>query len=109
MIWFLLSFFASTFSAIADIVENENFSSSVFSKLNVRFWYKRESWKYAKRIFGYKVDAWHLSKSLMICSFVIASVLYETFISTVVDIILFGVAYNLNFSLWYHVLLRKRK
>ena len=109
MIWILLSLLASIFSSIADIVENENISSSVFSKLNQQFWYKRESWKYATKIFNYKLDAWHLSKSLMICSFVLSAITYQTIVSRPVDFILFGLSYNLNFNLWYHVVLRRRK
>ena len=63
---FILIALAAVFNAVMDALENENFSRSVFKLLNPKFWYKRESWKYAKKIFGYKVDAWHLAKSSMI-------------------------------------------
>ena len=63
LVFFIL---AAVFNAIMDKLENENFYTSVFKNLNEKFWYKRESWKYAKKIFGYKIDGWHLAKSAMI-------------------------------------------
>lgn len=58
---------AAIFNSLMDIVENENFFISRFNNLlNQQFWYKRESWKYAKKLFGYKFDAWHISKTCMI-------------------------------------------
>jgi hypothetical protein len=58
------------FNAVMDATENEpNFNESIFKNLNRKFWLKTVSWEYAKRIRGYKFDAWHLAKSSMIVMF----------------------------------------
>ena len=74
---YLFIFFATFFSAVCDAVENENIGESIFRKLPKQFWYKRESWKYVKRIFGYHLDAWHISKSCMIICWVLAVIFYQ--------------------------------
>jgi hypothetical protein len=58
---------AAVFNAVMDLLENENFFESFFARFNQQFFYKRESWKYAKKILGYKVDGWHIAKSVAIC------------------------------------------
>ena len=84
-----------------DRVENENFYTSVFKNLNEKFWYKRESWKHAKKIFGWKLDAWHIAKSLMIISLCLAVVFYVPVLGTF-DIMLFGIVWNGTFNLFYN-------
>lgn len=83
-----------------DRLENETFFTSKFKKLNQRFWYKRESWKYAKKIFGYKFDAWHISKTLMI--FCICGAIANTFIQFCILggiwILIFNTFYNKIFK-----------
>lgn len=86
-----------------DILENENFSSSIFRNFNPKFWYKRESWKYAKKIFGWKFDGWHLFKSLMIVALMLAIVLYKPLIGWP-DFIVFGCIWNVTFSITYKFL-----
>jgi len=85
-------------NAVMDLLENENFSSSKFSKLNPRFWYKRESWKYAKKIFGWKFDGWHIAKSLMI--FCICAMIADNGFQWVI----YGITWNISFSLSYKLL-----
>jgi hypothetical protein len=63
---FILVIIAAVLNAVMDILENENFHSSRFVKWNEDFWYKRESWKHARKIFGWKFDGWHVAKSLML-------------------------------------------
>lgn len=53
-------------NACMDAFENENYFESIFKEWNQRFWYKRESWKWAKKLFGYRFDSWHIAKTLMI-------------------------------------------
>lgn len=96
---------AAICSACMDRVENENFYTSVFKSLNEKFWYKRESWKYAYKIFGYKFDFWHLSKSAMIVSLVFAIILYVPVLG-IVDFVLFGLIWNLTFNLFYYRILK---
>jgi hypothetical protein len=95
-----LIIFAAICNAIMDILENENFSSSVFRNLNPKWWYKRESWKYAKKIFGWKFDGWHLFKSFMIIALMLAIVFYKPILGWM-DFILFGVIWNITFSFTY--------
>lgn len=42
---YILFSISAILNAFMDIIENENFHSSVFKNLNQKFWYKRESWK----------------------------------------------------------------
>lgn len=100
MITLILIILASICNAVMDILENENFSSSIFRNLNPKFWYKRESWKYAKRIFGWKFDGWHVFKSLMITFLMLGVVLYKPIFGWI-DFILFGIVWNISFSLAY--------
>src|SRR5690242_11898251 len=107
-IFWLLSAF---FNACADAFENENYFESIFKKWNQRFWYKRESWKYAKKIFGYKIDGWHLSKSAWIICAAISGVLYEPisvklfqvpFLNGLLDVCISGVIWIAGFNIFYH-------
>jgi hypothetical protein len=70
---FLMTLFTvlmSFFNSVMDATENEpNFNESVFRNWNPKFWLKTVSWQYARKLFGYKFDAWHIAKSLMIISF----------------------------------------
>lgn len=98
---YLLVGFAALFSAIADSVENEHFFGTVFRKLNQRFWFKRVSWAFAKMLFGYKFDAWHISKSLMIFCFCAA--IAENFWQW----IYLGIVWNVVFFIFYSKLFKK--
>jgi hypothetical protein len=108
---------AAFFNAVMDAVENENFFESIFKNLPKQFWYKRESWKYVKKIFGYRPDAWHLSKTLMLFCFTGAVI---SFAASVISFSLplkkwqdvamyvaaFGVIWNASFWLFYHVIFK---
>lgn len=98
---------AAILNAFMDRVENENFYESIFRNWNEKFWYKRVSWKYAKKIFGWKLDAWHIAKSLMIISLVMAMVSYSVFHNWWVDVIIAGCLWNVFFNIFYNKLLKK--
>lgn len=126
---------APIFNAIMDIVENENFSSSIFYRnphnykdnFGVKderwnnWWYKRESDDHVKIvIFGYRPDAWHLSKSIMII-LVILSGVFEVYIegpaityfksmwiNGAIEVVIRGLWWNAMFSLFYNVILRSK-
>lgn len=85
-----------------DLLENENFSSSIFRNKNPKFWYKRESWKYAKKIFGWKFDAWHIAKSIMVMLLAGSIVTYTPVLGRLWDFIVLGGLWNLLFGLFYH-------
>jgi hypothetical protein len=100
MISLIFVFMAAVLNALMDRVENENFSSSVFKNMNPKFWYKRESWKTANKIFGWKFDAWHVAKSLMIISLAFAIVLYRPILG-LVDVLIIGLVWNGTFNIFY--------
>lgn len=103
---YIFIFIAALCNAFMDIVENENFEKSRLSKLNQKFWYKRESWKYAKKIFGWKFDSWHIAKSLMIFCFAFSMVFYKPFIPFL-DFSVWGIIYIFTFNLFYNRIFKK--
>ena len=105
-LYILFTSMAGIFWAVCDLVENENFYNSVFRNLNEHFWYKRISWKYAKRVFKYPIDAWHISKSIAIICFVL-SASFAPPLPWWLILLVGGVAYNLSFNLFYNKILRK--
>lgn len=108
MIAAILIFFAAVCNAIMDRLENEPaFNRSIFKWKEKRFWSKEVSWQYAKKIFGYKLDAWHLFKSAMIMLMLSACVLYKPVISPFIDIIIFGAEWNIVFVLFYSKILKR--
>lgn len=92
---------AAICNACMDRMENENFYTSVFKNFNEKFWYKRESWKYAYKIFGWKADFWHIAKSLMIICLCLAIVFYTPVFGWM-DFVLFGLLWNLTFNIFYN-------
>ena len=106
MISLLFVLFACFFNAIMDAVENENFYESIFSDNDKSFWYKRESWKSALKVFGYKFDVWHLSKSAMLICFIVAIVSYKPIFTQFYDFVIIGALWVLGFKLFYHTLFK---
>ena len=107
--WPLILFgLAALFNSIMDTLEEGHFGKSVFRNLNPKFWYKYESWKYAKKIFGYPVDAWHISKSLMIICLAAATAPSVTiFPHYWLNFAALGVLWNLVFNVFYNHILKK--
>lgn len=88
-------------SACCDAFENENYFESIFKEWNQRFWYKRESWKWAKKFLGYKFDAWHIAKTLwVICIGLMPSCEFKG--DWWVILLNVGAIWNLVFLLFYH-------
>lgn len=106
MISALFLILAAFFNACMDAFENENFYESIFKGLNPKFWYKRESWKFARKVGGYRMDAWHISKSAMIWSLVLAIVNYRVVINTYIDFAALGLLWNVVFVFFYHKIFR---
>ena len=116
MISLLFVLIGSFFNSCMDAWENENFFESVFKNWDQRFWYKRESWKYARKIFDYRIDGWHLAKTLMVVSVAFA-VYTEQFSDQIwhtgillldifIDVLVAGIVWNLGFNLFYHVIFK---
>lgn len=97
---------AAFFNAVMDAVENENFFESIFKNLPQRFWYKRESWKYTKKVFGYRFDAWHISKSLMVICWVLALVFIAPGKPWWVTLPTAGIVWNCWFYVFYNLLFK---
>lgn len=101
---YLLIFIASFFNALMDATENApNFNESRLKNLPVRFWLKEQSWKYALKIFGYRVDAWHLSKSCMVICMVTA-IVFHPYHPWWVIVGIGGLVWNIGFWLFYNKL-----
>lgn len=88
-----------------DAYENENYFESIFKQWNQKFWYKRESWKWARKIAGYKFDSWHIAKTLWVVglSFVPSVEFYGDWWVIVLGV---GLTWNVVFRLFYHVIFR---
>ena len=99
----ILIFFASVFNSIMDKTETIiSFNSSVFKKLNPNFWCKPLSANTPLLKFThYRIDAWHLSKSLMVICICAAMS------STIWEFIIYGIIWNLVFNLMYNHSLKK--
>lgn len=109
MLSLVFIFLAAICNSVMDLLENENFSSSIFRNKNPKFWYKRESWKYAKKIFSWKFDGWHVFKSLMIILLVLAIVFYKPIFNYVIlDIVIMGFLWNTTFVAFYKLFKTKK-
>jgi hypothetical protein len=111
MIALLFWFLASFFNAVMDATENApNFNESIFKKLPVQFWLKEQSWKYAPKIFNYRLDCWHIAKSCMVLYFLFSVLLFDLPLVKWQDwalyIIVAGILWNGGFWLFYHKIFR---
>lgn len=98
---YLLIALMAFLNACMDAFENENYFESIFKEWDQRFWYKRESWKWAKKIFGYHPDSWHISKSLfVICIAFLPSCKFDG--DWWVIVLNVFVIWNLVFKFFYH-------
>lgn len=105
MFCYFFIFLMAFFNACMDAFENENFFESIFRHWDQRFWYKRESWKYAKKVGGYKLDGWHISKTLMILC--LAAVMVSVYLEPpphrwYIMVGFIGLIWNITFHFFYH-------
>ncbi len=89
---------AAIANAMMDVLENENYSSSVFRKWNQKFWYKRESWKHQKKILGVRLDGWHLVKYIMLGSLVMA--MREDLKTSAIVVIVWWICFETSYKLF---------
>lgn len=111
MIFYIFIFLAAFFNSVMDAVENKpNFDESIFRKLPRQFWLKEESWKYVKKILGYRPDAWHLSKTLMVICFALAVIFFDMPVMKWQDVelylVLIGIIWNGAFWLFYNLIFK---
>lgn len=101
---------AAVFNSLMDATENApNFNESRLKNLPRQFWLKEESWKYAAKIFGYKLDAWHLAKSCMIICMALTAIFFdwpvEKWQDAALYLIVAGFGWSAVFWLFYHKIL----
>lgn len=105
------------FNSIMDATENEpNFNESIFKNLNKKFWLKTVSWQFARKIFGWKFDAWHVAKSGMVLSIagaIIAAIFVGVYLAANPSLLFIsaslatiGAAWNGSFKLFYHIIFK---
>lgn len=97
----VLIFLASAACATYEILDRKFFDSR-FRKLNPNFWYQHQSCKVAPKIFGYRIDAWHLLKSLMVTCLILAIVLHRPTLAWYWELLIGGAIWNGTFTLFYH-------
>ena len=110
MIALILISVAAICKAFSDTIAH-HFDTSIFRGKNRDFWEANRVNSAAKRIFGYKVDAWHLSNSLMITCFIAAIFfggnLHNTIkVSVWVTFVAYGAWFNIVFNIFYNKVFR---
>ena len=103
-------------NAFMDRIDDENIHQSIAKNWNWSFWYKRESYKSSKMIGGYRIDGWHLSKSLMII-LIAFSIYYSKYplftlknplLDLAAHVSLLGVEWILTFNLFYNKIFNRK-
>lgn len=98
---------AAIFNAAMDRLENAPaFNKSIFSHLDKRFWLKEVSWQYAKKIFGWKTDAWHICKTAMVISVIFGIVIAD--FTHWIHFFGLGATWNIVFVFFYHKALYRK-
>ncbi len=100
--WCLAAFFNACMDKMS-----WHFEKSCFSELDPKFWNPNVSWKYAKKIFGYKIDAWHLAKSLMIICIILSALSLNIIFGYWIDFLIYGMIWNLIFNIYFNKILIK--
>lgn len=104
-------------NAIADRLENVvAFNDSIFYNRDPKFWCKEISWQYAKKIFSYKIDAWHLAESFQVVILLLALILCFSNMQApnlhgwwLAGLFCFlGILYNVTFNIFYNRILKRK-
>jgi len=104
-------------NAIADRLENlVAFNGSIFYNRDPKFWCKEVSWQYAKKIFSYKIDAWHLAESFQVLILLLALALCFSEMRTpyihgwwlIAHFCALGALYNVTFNIFYNGILKRK-
>lgn len=97
----ILLILAAFFNAVMDKTKDTiQYNTSVFKDLNKRFWNDEEYTNYVP-FTKYKLNAWHLSKSLMIICICTAMS------CTIWEFIIYGIIWNLVFNFLYNKALKR--
>ncbi len=109
MLPYLFIFFAATCKAIADTLQH-HFDTSIFSKLNPKFWDPKVSCNHVKllRFTKYRPDAWHLLNSGMIVLFCVACSVPQGITPWYWKICFAGAVFNIPFNTIYNLILKRK-
>lgn len=100
---------AAVFKAFADTVDH-HFDTSVFRRLNPKFWDRDISSTKARKVFGYKLDAWHISMSCMVVSMILAAIFHMPAYPWYMELMIGAVLWNGPFNICYnHIFWNRRK
>lgn len=106
----MIELFLIMAGAAANATENKllfHFEKSIFKNKSRHFWDPSISWKAARRIFGYKLDAWHLFKSAWIFLLLAAVVVAEPWQSdNLIRYIIYGAAWIIVFNAFFNNFLK---
>lgn len=104
LVGFLLAVMDKTAEPVA-------FNSSVFRNLNRKWWLKSVSWEYVKFLpfTKYRLDAWHLAKSLLILSISFMPIFpFKIFDSWILNILLNASIITGSFVVFYDYILKRK-
>lgn len=108
IISYVLVSIAAGLNALMDTIgDHVHFNASIFSNWKKEFWSKEISWQYAKKVFGWKYDGWHVAKSIMIICLVVAIVVFKPYYQWWVHFISIGLIWNGSFNLFYKIFNKK--
>lgn len=100
MIYLIL---AAIFNSIMDTLTH-HFNTSVFKRLNSKWWNPNESWQYNNNFLGVvRLDAWHLFKFGMIGSICMAMISYHQILGNF-SIFVLPIIWSASFELFYKLL-----
>jgi hypothetical protein len=116
MSWIVFIALAAICNATQDTLAH-HFSVSIFKGKNEKFWNPAVSWQVAKFIpfTKYKLDAWHIHKSVSLLFLFTAMLCYHycpIWVSGIwwVDLLIMGASWDIPFNTFYnHILIRKKK
>jgi hypothetical protein len=95
-------------NAVMDCISApDHIVSTKFANLNPNFWSKMISADKAKKIFGWKFDAWHLAKSGMIILLCFAIALQKEMFGFWWDVLFYGVLWNFVFNGFFNHAFKK--
>lgn len=109
---------AAACNAVMDTLAH-HYWVSIFRDKKMSFWDPNTSWATAKKIFGYKLDAWHLFKSSMIILLALSVIVpivwgpidrvCEWYWAAILLLTAYGFAWNGVFNIFYNYVLLKKK
>jgi hypothetical protein len=105
MITAILILFAAICKAMADTLDH-HFDTSIFRNKPRKWFDPNVIIKTAPKIFNYPIDAWHISNSLMIASFILAAIFYEQKAAWYIEFSLYGLGFTMVFNIFYNRVFR---